>query len=254
MGQTPSKRIPRTKSKDSDATDLSTKFSNRSSTYSQSSTQPLDVATPTKARSSSTNSASLGKKAGSVSSASGSVAISQASPVVSKAEELKPDATTPTATEGGLAVPQSPSIPTTQTILATSPNTLGSFKSSILGSSPPPPSSLPASTSNTSPPLSSSPYPTSPLSNQGGSGSSKDMASSPSTGGLTRTLDIDNMIGRLLEAGYSGKVTKSPPLKNAEIAAVCAAAREVFLSQPTLIELSPPVKIVGDVHGQVCTF
>jgi len=59
------------------------------------------------------------------------------------------------------------------------------------------------------------------------------------------------MISRLLEAGYSGKVTKSPPLKNAEITAVCLAAREVFLSQPTLIELSPPVKIVGDVHGQV---
>lgn len=58
------------------------------------------------------------------------------------------------------------------------------------------------------------------------------------------------MISRLLEAGYSGKVTKSPPLKNAEIAAVCAAAREIFLAQPTLIELSPPVKIVGDVHGQ----
>ncbi|BEJ15988.1 hypothetical protein CspHIS471_0505930 [Cutaneotrichosporon sp. HIS471] len=66
----------------------------------------------------------------------------------------------------------------------------------------------------------------------------------------TSGLDVDNMISRLLEAGYSGKVTKSPPLKNAEIAAVCAAAREIFLSQPTLIELSPPVKIVGDVHGQ----
>ena len=64
-------------------------------------------------------------------------------------------------------------------------------------------------------------------------------------------MDLDNMISRLLEAGYSGKVTKSPPLKNAEIASVCAVAREVFLSQPTLIELSPPVKIVGDVHGQV---
>jgi serine/threonine-protein phosphatase PP1 catalytic subunit len=66
-----------------------------------------------------------------------------------------------------------------------------------------------------------------------------------------KVLDIDNMISRLLEAGYSGKVTKSPPLKVAEIMSVCSAAREVFLSQPTLIELSPPVKIVGDVHGQV---
>lgn len=69
--------------------------------------------------------------------------------------------------------------------------------------------------------------------------------------GILDLFDVDNMIQRLLEAGYSGKVTKSPPLKNAEITSVCAAAREVFLSQPTLIELSPPVKIVGDVHGQV---
>ncbi|GAA6058249.1 hypothetical protein JCM3770_006076 [Rhodotorula araucariae] len=64
------------------------------------------------------------------------------------------------------------------------------------------------------------------------------------------TFDIDDMISRLLDAGYSGKVTKSVCLKNAEITAICQAAREVFLSQPTLIELSPPVKIVGDVHGQ----
>jgi serine/threonine-protein phosphatase PP1 catalytic subunit len=70
-------------------------------------------------------------------------------------------------------------------------------------------------------------------------------------GGAGQVLDVDNMISRLIEAGYSGKVTKSPPLKIAEINAVCLAAREVFLSQPTLIELSPPVKIVGDVHGQV---
>ncbi|GAA5941365.1 uncharacterized protein JCM15063_006075 [Sporobolomyces koalae] len=63
-------------------------------------------------------------------------------------------------------------------------------------------------------------------------------------------FDVDDMISRLLDAGYSGKVTKSVCLKNAEITAICQAAREVFLSQPTLIELSPPVKIVGDVHGQ----
>ncbi|KWU42693.1 Metallo-dependent phosphatase, partial [Rhodotorula sp. JG-1b] len=68
--------------------------------------------------------------------------------------------------------------------------------------------------------------------------------------GRQQTFDIDDMISRLLDAGYSGKVTKSVCLKNAEITAICQAAREVFLSQPTLIELSPPVKIVGDVHGQ----
>ncbi|KAG8902267.1 serine/threonine protein phosphatase Pzh1 [Tulasnella sp. 403] len=65
-----------------------------------------------------------------------------------------------------------------------------------------------------------------------------------------RTLDIDDMISRLLDVGYTGKVSKSLCLKQSEITLLCLAAREVFLSQPTLIELSPPVKIVGDVHGQ----
>lgn len=65
-----------------------------------------------------------------------------------------------------------------------------------------------------------------------------------------RPFDVDDMINRLLEVGYSGKTPKSVCLKNPEITALCQAAREVFLSQPTLIELSPPVKVVGDVHGQ----
>lgn len=90
------------------------------------------------------------------------------------------------------------------------------------------------------------------------------LSTSTATGGLTpslsipdtssknalRSLDIDDMIARLLDVGYSAKVSKSVCLKNTEITSLCLAAREVFLSQPTLIELSPPVKIVGDVHGQ----
>ncbi|KAF3909679.1 hypothetical protein AA313_de0208083 [Arthrobotrys entomopaga] len=64
------------------------------------------------------------------------------------------------------------------------------------------------------------------------------------------TLDLDEMITRLLDAGYAGKVTKTVCLKNAEITAICSAARQVFLGQPSLIELKAPVKIVGDVHGQ----
>jgi serine/threonine-protein phosphatase PP1 catalytic subunit len=68
--------------------------------------------------------------------------------------------------------------------------------------------------------------------------------------GTLKTADLDDMIKRLVDAGYAGKVTKTVCLKNAEITAVCNAAREVFLSQPALLELAPPVKIVGDVHGQ----
>ena len=68
--------------------------------------------------------------------------------------------------------------------------------------------------------------------------------------GGPKALDIDEMINRLLDTGYTTKVTKAVCLKNAEITAICTAVREVFLSQPALIELSAPVKIVGDVHGQ----
>ncbi|KAK4105407.1 phosphoprotein phosphatase PPZ [Parathielavia hyrcaniae] len=65
-----------------------------------------------------------------------------------------------------------------------------------------------------------------------------------------KDIDLDDFIKRLLDAAYAGKVTKSVCLKNAEIAAICHRAREVFLSQPALLELDAPVKIVGDVHGQ----
>ncbi|SCV05669.1 LANO_0H12574g1_1 [Lachancea nothofagi CBS 11611] len=65
-----------------------------------------------------------------------------------------------------------------------------------------------------------------------------------------RPIDIDETIQKLLDAGYSAKRTKNVCLKNSEIAQICNQAREIFLSQPSLLELSPPVKIVGDVHGQ----
>ncbi|CAI4377103.1 BBM_1a_G0012650.mRNA.1.CDS.1 [Saccharomyces cerevisiae] len=65
-----------------------------------------------------------------------------------------------------------------------------------------------------------------------------------------RPVDIDEIIQRLLDAGYAAKRTKNVCLKNSEIIQICHKARELFLAQPALLELSPSVKIVGDVHGQ----
>ncbi|ORY78023.1 Metallo-dependent phosphatase-like protein [Leucosporidium creatinivorum] len=128
-------------------------------------------------------------------------------------------------------------IPTTQTILANPISTANG------------PSSLVPSISSQQ----QQPQPSTSSSSAGASGGQPTtyLSTSPtSPSKQTQQFDIDDMIARLLDAGYSGKVTKSVCLKNAEITAICQAAREVFLSQPTLIELSPPVKIVGDVHGQ----
>ncbi|KAK9900299.1 phosphoprotein phosphatase PPZ [Cystobasidium minutum MCA 4210] len=164
--------------------------------------------------------------------------------------------------------PLKPNIPTTHTILANplpQPSSgLAAAISSVL------PSSSSSSGSNSNPITTSSSV-ASPSGKSGiGSASVSASASSAAANSANaqdpsgpRTFDIDDMITRLLETGYSGKISKSVSLKNSEIIALCLAAREVFLSQPTLLELSPPVNIVGDVHGQysdlirlfeMCTF
>ncbi|GAA5809552.1 hypothetical protein MFLAVUS_002962 [Mucor flavus] len=61
---------------------------------------------------------------------------------------------------------------------------------------------------------------------------------------------IDDYIRRLLDAGYASKVSKQLCLKQSEVTSICRAAMDIFLSQPSLLELSAPVKIVGDTHGQ----
>ena len=42
---------------------------------------------------------------------------------------------------------------------------------------------------------------------------------------------------------------RSPQLES-EIRTLCVRAREIFMSQPILLELEAPIKICGDVHGQ----
>jgi len=66
---------------------------------------------------------------------------------------------------------------------------------------------------------------------------------------MQRSVNLDDVIARLLNAGHS-KLSKSVCLSNAEIIAICSTARNLLLSQPVLLELNAPIQIVGDLHGQ----
>lgn len=64
-------------------------------------------------------------------------------------------------------------------------------------------------------------------------------------------FDIDSIISRLLECRTNPSLAGKPViLLEAEIRALVMKAREIFMSQSVFVELSAPVKIAGDVHGQ----
>jgi serine/threonine-protein phosphatase PP1 catalytic subunit len=62
-------------------------------------------------------------------------------------------------------------------------------------------------------------------------------------------FDIDAIITKLLEVRGS-RPGKNVQLTEAEIRGLIVKSREIFLSQPCLLELEAPIKICGDIHGQ----
>ncbi|CAG8706459.1 8680_t:CDS:2 [Rhizophagus irregularis] len=62
-------------------------------------------------------------------------------------------------------------------------------------------------------------------------------------------IDIDSVIDRLLEV-RGCRPGKQVQLAEFEIKYLCTKAREIFISQPILLELEAPIKICGDIHGQ----
>ena len=57
-------------------------------------------------------------------------------------------------------------------------------------------------------------------------------------------IDVNNIIKRLLEVRGS-RAGKNVNLAEPEIRGLCMKAREIFISQPILLELDAPIKICG---------
>ncbi|KAF7258754.1 hypothetical protein EG68_03773 [Paragonimus skrjabini miyazakii] len=66
---------------------------------------------------------------------------------------------------------------------------------------------------------------------------------------MSVSLNIDEFIKRLLDSRHARPGTLVN-MKEEEIRILCHKSREIFLSQPVLLELESPVQICGDVHGQ----
>ena len=63
-------------------------------------------------------------------------------------------------------------------------------------------------------------------------------------------IDIDSVIERILAYKTKGSQHRDK-IEEKTVEAICIQVSQVFLEQPVCIELDAPVKICGDVHGQL---
>jgi hypothetical protein len=64
------------------------------------------------------------------------------------------------------------------------------------------------------------------------------------TNNAQEAIDVDNIIQRLLEVRGS-RPGRQVQLAEHEIKGLCVRAKEIFMSQPILLELEAPIKICG---------
>ncbi|KAI3996124.1 hypothetical protein MKX01_031478 [Papaver californicum] len=60
---------------------------------------------------------------------------------------------------------------------------------------------------------------------------------------------LDDIIQRLLNV-KNGRTPRRCYLTESEIQQLCRNSTSIFLNQPNLLELKPPIKVCGDIHGQ----
>jgi len=65
---------------------------------------------------------------------------------------------------------------------------------------------------------------------------------------MSTDQELDEAISKLLEV-RGKKPGKNVQLSEDDIKHLCTKSRELFISQPNLLELEAPIKICGDVHG-----
>lgn len=66
---------------------------------------------------------------------------------------------------------------------------------------------------------------------------------------IPEDVNVDSIIARLLEV-RGNRPGKQVQLAEHEIRFLCGKSRDIFMSQPILLDLEAPLKICGDIHGQ----
>lgn len=74
-------------------------------------------------------------------------------------------------------------------------------------------------------------------------------ASSPSKADVDVTGRLNALVEKFL-AAKGNRQQKQILLKEDEIKFVLGEVRNIFMSQPMLLEITPPIRICGDIHGQ----
>jgi len=67
--------------------------------------------------------------------------------------------------------------------------------------------------------------------------------------GSSTNFDVSKIIEKLLNV-RSKRPGTLVELSEADVETLCQTSRGLFMTQPMFLELEPPIKIVGDIHGQ----